>query len=216
MISFCIISVPVLQIYTTSLFTTSKLIDFFRDGFLIVITLPQQHHHPGMNGELGLNVLESVKVEIFGQYQRQGAGLAIAVQQLIVARTQMPLRILTAVSTKEMVAAVSIPSSLLAFSCSMSPVIRNLDADFGDSEWKKVEDKKFENEYHEYRVEDKEFDDSDISIRTCILYCGNQNRNTNYIELSKKHHNKRKCACFIIPGQHDHFSMYIDFGVLSR
>ena len=54
-------------------------------------------------------------MEIFGQYQRQGAGLAIAVQQLIVARTQLPLRNLTAVSTKEMVAAVSIPSSLFAF-----------------------------------------------------------------------------------------------------
>ena len=60
-----------------------------------------------MNGELGVNVLETAK-KMFLSYQPQGAGPVTAGQQATAAPTQTQKKTLTAAPTKETLAAVSI------------------------------------------------------------------------------------------------------------
>ena len=86
-------------------------------------------------------------------------------------------------------------------------MIRNPDADFGD-EWKKVYDERIKDEYDQYKFNSQKKVNGDTinkEIKSCIRYCGMENRNTNYIEVEPEHGNKRKCWCYIIPGRQNHF-----------
>ena len=60
-----------------------------------------------MNGELGVNVLETAK-KMFLSYQPQGTGRVTPGQQATVAPTQTQKKTLTAAPTEETLAAVSI------------------------------------------------------------------------------------------------------------
>ena len=86
-------------------------------------------------------------------------------------------------------------------------MIRNPDADFGD-EFRRAHDKRIKDEYDQYKFNSqRKVNAATINkqIKSCIRYCGMENRNTNYIEVEPEHGNKRKCWCYIIPGRQNHF-----------